>query len=147
MTDRNFFQITLPDDPTHLGRQKFALRTEPGQGNQMMMVEDKHGNQLGISFNEDGTITVGGWNADGEWTELVLMADVGCMGGHLHPFPLDQYTQSLAEQESDLPLSMQAGYDPESPTKEAYQRYLSACESAGEQPQTYEEFAYGDGPK
>ena len=67
------------------------------------MVQDRHGNQLGIDFKADGTFDVGGWNAEGEWVVLRLAEECKsphCKvpGSHGRDFPLDQYTS--AEQES-----------------------------------------------
>lgn len=55
------------------------------EGSDLMEITDERGNMLGISFNADGTFTVGGWTEDGEWVELKLVQK------GLKPFALNQY--------------------------------------------------------
>ena len=53
------------------------------------------GERLGVQLNPDGTITVGGWDEDGEWIELKIRRP--CLAGscrevgHTVPFRLNQY--------------------------------------------------------
>lgn len=72
------------------------------QGSDLMMIEDEHGNQLGINFKSDGTFEIGGWDTDGMWQTLSLVKECdnpACRIGTKHgrDFALDQYTHALLD--------------------------------------------------
>lgn len=90
------FSISLPGG---LDESDGGIVLSEGDGPELMIVKDDHGNQLGIQFNDDGTFTLGGWNADGEWVELRVAtpcADGHCQmpDRHLTKFALDQHPET-----------------------------------------------------
>lgn len=84
-TERDMFRLTTDTDET-------TFYIPPGTAS-VMMIEDPHGNQLGISFRGDGTFVIAGWDKEGEWIELTPMAQDSF--GNSYVFPLDQYTNGL----------------------------------------------------
>lgn len=57
-----------------------------------------NGERLGVQLNADGSLTIGGWDADGTWTDLVVRrpcesGNCKVSGVHTSQFPLDQYVE------------------------------------------------------
>jgi hypothetical protein len=88
------FTVALPDDHKH---RKFNPPLE-GEDQPMFVFQSPQGEQLGVQFLHDGSLSIGGWNREGEWTNLVVKQpcpDANCYSpGHSLPFDLKAYVEA-----------------------------------------------------
>lgn len=95
------FRLTRPvKHAEKIGMETVAqvIQVQAGEDGESKLIEvlAPNGERVGIQLNNDGSLTIGGWDADGEWVRLVVRRPCGAPScpfpGHATRFPLDQYT-------------------------------------------------------